>query len=136
MRQAAQPIARRLRNWHPFVAPAHLPPTAHPHLHTHRMHLPNSSKRDVSSLPNTSLTEPFNSCHARRTGCPPDEYSQHSIDRLTHIQTLVCKTRSPIYMRIKNLSTIFYEAYARKIFTVSILASFIYLLRMMNVSGA
>lgn len=94
MRQVAQPIARRVRNRHPFVALAHLPPTAHPHLHIHCPCLPKMHQKGTSgdsSHPNASLSDVLNSCHAGRTGCPPDEYSRHSADCLTHIKTLDCK---------------------------------------------
>lgn len=85
--------ARRLRNRHPFVALAHLPPTAHPHLHTHRPIHPKIHQKGTSgasSHPDESLSDALNSCHGRRTGCPPDEYSQHSTDCFTHIWTLDC----------------------------------------------
>lgn len=45
-------------------------------------------RADAPSHPDTSLSLALNSCHARRTGCPPDEYSRHSSDCLTHIWTL------------------------------------------------
>lgn len=123
---------------HPFVALALLPPTAHPHLHTHCPFLPKIHQKgspDASSHPGASLTVALNSRHDTRAGCPCDEYSQHSIDCLTHIWTLE-RTRA----RLSTCEWINTVCFLRsaclgpgKIFTVSNPASFIYLLRMMNV---
>lgn len=88
----------------------------------------------------TSLTAVLNSCHDRRTGCPPDEYSQHSIDCLTHIWTLGCITYAAIYMSMnkycRRRSTKRLRSEIGKYWLSPIRASFIYLLRMMNVPRA
>lgn len=140
MRRAARPLSRRLRNRHSFVALAHLPPTAHPHLHFHCPLLPKIHQNGTSgapSHPDASLTAALNSCHDSRTGCPPDEYSQHSIDCLTHIWTLDCITYAAIYMSMNKYprprSTKRLRSEIGKYLLSPILASFIYLLRMMNV---
>ncbi|CAH2066124.1 unnamed protein product, partial [Iphiclides podalirius] len=58
---------------HPFVALAHLPPTAHPHLHTHCPLLPKTHQKGspgALSHPGASLTGALNSRHDGRSGCP------------------------------------------------------------------
>lgn len=127
------------RNRHPFVALAHLPPPhppfAYPLSVPPKIHHQKGTS-GASSHPAASLSHALNSCHDTRTGCPPDEYSQHSIDCFTHIWTLDRTAYAAIYMWMNKYSATFYEAPAlgdSKIFTVFVLTSFIYLLRMMNV---
>lgn len=141
IRRTARPIGRRLRKRHSFVALALLPPTVHPHLHTHCPFLPKIHQNGTSgapSHPGLSLTKALNSCHDRRTGCPPDEYSQHSIDCLTHIWTLVCITYPAIYMSMnkyhRQRSSKRLRSEIGKYLLSPIPTLFIYLLRMMNVS--